>query len=159
MKPLTAIFAVLAALCVETAVAQTIGTWDHETTSDLYAGTTNDSSNTFGLQCSMLERNCRYFVGLPAACKEGVSTPAVVNTENGAFHARLLCVGRGGRYDLYRYLFEDSGAIDAAVRNAKRIGIAVPIERSEVAVLRFSLDGAVPAIALVRGAADRRFGQ
>ena len=159
MKPMIFVAAVLATIYVPSASAQTTGAWDYETTHDFYAGTTNDSSNTLGQQCAMAERTCRYFVGLPASCKEGASSPAVVNADGGAFPAKLICIGRGGRYNLYRYTFEDFGAIDAAVRSSKRIGIAVPLENSEVTVLRFSLDGATAAITLMHGAAERRLGK
>ena len=157
MKPMMFVVAIMATICVQGAAAQTIGAWDYETTNDLYAGTTNDSSNTFGQQCAMAERSCSYFVGLPASCKEGASTPAVVNADSGAFQARLICIGRGGRYNLFRYVFEDFDVIDSAVRNSRRISIAVPMGNSEVAVLRFSLDGATAAIALMRGTAGRGF--
>lgn len=159
VKPMKFIVAVVATLCILPASAQTIGAWDYEVANDLYAGTTNDSSNILGQQCVATERTCLYLVGLPARCREAASIPAVVNSDSGAFPVRLMCIGRGGKYNLYRYVFEDFGAIDAAVRNSRRIGIAVPMDDSEVAVLRFSLDGATAALTLMRGAAERRFGK
>jgi hypothetical protein len=60
---------------------------------------------------------------------------------------------------LYRYVFEGFATIDSAVKNSTRIGIAVPMEKSEVMVLRFSLDGALAAITLMRVAADNANGK
>ena len=141
------------------ASAQTIGLWDYEINNDFYAGTTNDSSNSLGQQCSMSARTCRYFVGLPTSCKDGVSYPALVNSDSGAFYAKLVCVGKVGKYNLYRYIFEDFSDIDSAIRNSKRIGIAVPMEGGEVMVLRFPLDGAMAAITIMRSAVDRASGK
>lgn len=155
MNPRNLILTGLTVTVLQIASAQAIGSWDYELKNDLYAGTTNDSSNTFGQQCLTSDRTCRYFVGLPTFCKEEASQPALVNVDSGAFHARLVCIGRGGRYNLYRYVFEDFGSIDSALQSSKRIGIAVPMEGSEVMVLRFQLDGAVAAIKMMRNAADR----
>ena len=149
----------LATTFLQMASAQTVGLWDYEINKDFYAGTTNDSSNTFGQQCAMSDKTCRYFVGLPSSCQDKVSYPALVNSDSGAFHARLVCIGRGGKYNLYRYVFQDFANIDSAVRNSKRIGIAIPMENSEVMVLRFPLDGALAAITLMRGAADHANGK
>lgn len=138
--------------------AQTTGLWDYETSHDLYAGTTNDSSNTFGQHCSTSDGRCKYFVGLPSSCKDGISTPALVNSDRGAFNARLVCVGRAGKYNLYRYVFENFDDVDSTVRNSTRIGVAIPMEGGEVTVLRFSLDGAIASITIMRSAADKRAG-
>ena len=159
MKPIMCIVGALATTIFRIASAQTIGLWDYEINHDFYAGTTNDSSNSFGQQCAMSDRTCRYFIGLPTSCKDRVSYPALVNSDRGAFYAKLVCAGKTGRYNLYRYVFEDFGDIDSAVRNSKRIGIAVPMESSEVMVLRFPLDGAVAAITIMRSAADRANGK
>lgn len=159
VKPILRIVAGLATAIFGIASAQTIGSWDYEINNDFYAGTVNDSSNTFGQQCSTSDRKCRYFVGLPTSCKDGAPYPALVNSDSGAFPAKLVCVGRVGKYNLYRYVFEDFGDIDSAVRNSKRIGIAVPMESSEVMVLRFPLDGAIAAITMMRNAADRANGK
>ena len=136
------------------ASAQTVGSWDFEIKNDFYAGTTNESSNTFGQQCSLADKTCRYFVGLPATCHSNVSYPALVNSDSGAFAAQLLCVGKVGKYNLYRYVFKDFDNIDSAAKTSTRIGIAIPMEDSEVMVLRFPLDGALAAITLMRRAAD-----
>jgi hypothetical protein len=148
----------LATASFQMAFSQTAGLWDYEIKNDFYAGTTNDSSNTFGQQCATSDKTCRYFVGMPSSCQDKVSYPALVNSDGGAFHARLLCVGRVGKYNLYHYVFEDFANIDSAVKNSARIGIAVPMENSEVMVLRFSLDGALAAITRMRGAADHANG-
>ena len=160
MKPIMKFLVTgLATTFFQMASSQTVGSWDYEIKNDFYAGTTNDSSNTFGQHCSTSDKTCQYFVGLPSSCQDKVSYPALVNSDSGAFHARLVCVGRVGKYNLYRYVFEDFAKIDSAVKNSTRIGIAVPMENSEVIVLRFSLDGALAAITLMRGAADHANGK
>lgn len=139
--------------------AQTVGSWDFEIKNDFYAGTTNESSNTFGQQCSLADKTCRYFVGLPSSCQVDVAYPALVNSDSGAFAAQLLCVGKVGKYNLYRYVFKDFENIDSATKTSTRIGIAIPMADSEVMVLRFPLDGALAAVRLMRGAVDRASGK
>lgn len=149
----------LTATFFQMASAQTIGSWDYEIKNDFYAGTTNESSNSFGQQCSPADKTCRYFVGLPSSCKVDVTYPALVNADNGAFTAQLLCVGKVGKYNLYRYVFKDFDKIDSAAKTSTRIAIAIPLENSEVAVLRFPLDGALTAITLMRNTADHASGK
>lgn len=137
--------------------AQEIGAWFAETKTSLYAATSSDSGNFFGQRCDASEGSCYYFLGLSNSCTEESSYPVLANSDAGSASMRLICKGSttGDGPKMYRYFFSDFEAIDHLVRNATRVGFASPLQGDQFSVVRFSLQGAVTAITVMRNAAEK----
>lgn len=138
------------------AKAQGVGQWIYKNSEpDYYAGTLNDSGNGFGQHCSPGEGSCVYFIGLSTRCEDGEDYPALLSSDFGAYSVNLTCQGRTPDGKMHRYVISPFKDVDSAVRNSKRIGIALALEGDQFRVVRFSLDGAVAAITIIRSGAER----
>lgn len=137
--------------------AQEIGAWLAETKTSLYAVTSSDSGNLFGQRCDASEGSCYYFLGLSSSCDEDSTYPVLANSDAGSASMQLICRGSTtvDRPKMYRYFFSDFDAIDQIVRNATRVGFASPLRGDQFSVVRFSLQGAVTAITVMRNAAEK----
>lgn len=124
------------------------GSWFAGMTSDndgSYAATVNDSDSLLGHYCWVGSGNCAYLLAVPTSCKDGSRYPVLVNSDAGAFSTVLFC---GGKMDSgrFRYMFSEFDAIDSAVRDATRIGVAMPLVADSIRVVRFDLTGSRQAI-------------
>lgn len=118
----------------------------------LFAAIMNDSKAAFGQYCYEESSTCYYILATDLNCEEGNSYPVLVNGDAGASHHQLLCIKVGGKT---RYAFKDFELIDGAVRESNRLGIAFPLESGQFQVSRFSLNGSVKALDLMRAAMER----
>jgi hypothetical protein len=137
--------------------AETYGAWSVDVTNDgeaIYAATVNDSGNLLGQYCFPAEGNCIWLVGMSSACDEGDKYPVLANADTGASHISVYCSTQL-KDGLYRYVFSEFDEIDAIVKNAMRVGFAVPLQDDRFKVVRFDLNGSNEAIALLRAAAEK----
>jgi hypothetical protein len=109
------------------------------------AYTVNDSGALLGQYCYASSGNCVWTLGMTTGCETGSEYPVLANTDTGSVQLKIKC---GGRLPTgaYAYAFTDFDAIDKAVKNATRIGFAVPMQADEFRVVRFLLSGANAAI-------------
>jgi hypothetical protein len=130
--------------------------WSTETGRDgyYYAATLNKAGHLLGQYCYFETENCMYLVALGTTCDEGQEYPALVNSDSGAVHVKLVCAHKyEGQNVLAIDAFEE---IDRVVRNATKLGIVLPLQNDEFKVSRFGLAGSTYAIDLMRAAAERR---
>lgn len=116
-----------------------------------YAATVNDSGGLLGQYCYREQGACVWLVANDAACEAGNRYRVLVNSDSGAASLEVLCVNLEGKT---RFAFTDFEAIDAIVRNARRLGLAFPMENGHFQITRFSLDGAARAVAIMREVAE-----
>lgn len=133
----------------------TLGDWVYQTRAPFYAATVNDSGNYFGQWCDIDDRSCMYMVAIPTRCDDEESYPVLINSDKSSLSTSIVCKGRLSGSKLYRYAFGNFEQIDVIARNAKRIGIAIPLEGDQFRVIRFSLQGAERSLSVMRAAADR----
>ena len=83
------------------------------------------------------------------ACEEGGEHPVLLNTQRLATSQTIRCVGTiAGRGSTFAFTnFEE---IDAAVRSAEQLAIAIPEEGDNIVITRFPLTGAVAALDRMR---------
>ena len=83
------------------------------------------------------------------ACEEGGEHPVLLNTQRLATSQTIRCVrtvaGRGSTF-----AFTNFEEIDAAVRSAEQLAIAIPEEGDNIVITRFPLTGAVAALDRMR---------
>lgn len=135
--------------------AQTVGDWTYSIKEPLYAATINDSGNIFGQWCDLDERSCFYLVAFPTSCEDDDEYPVLINSDSGSLSTTLICRGKLKNRNLYRYVFSDFEKVDQLARNAKRVGVAIPLEGDQFRVIRFSLQGAGVALTVMRAAGDK----
>lgn len=121
-----------------------------------YAGTVNDSGNLLAQYCFLSSGNCVYLLAMPTSCKDGNRYPVLVNSDVGSFSTEIVC---GGPLDgRFRYLFSNFEMINSAVRDAARIGFAVPLSGDNFRVTRFDLNGSRQALSRSLDLLSRRQG-
>jgi hypothetical protein len=121
-----------------------------------YAGTINDSGNLLAQYCFLSSGNCVYLLAMSTACKDGSRYPVLVNSDAGSFSTEIVCGGPlNGRF---RYLFSNFELINSAVRDAARIGFAVPLSGDNFRVTRFDLNGSRQALSRSLELLSRRQG-
>jgi hypothetical protein len=157
-------FAALAAgLLAHGAAAHAADTWSHSSRPGHLASASNRSGHVFGQQCNAGDGRCTYVLAIPARCEDGETYPLLANSDSSANVVEVVCDGPFGRRAadgraLYRYVLLNFASVDHQVRHSRRIGFAFPLERDGILVSRFSLAGAVEAIAAMRSAAGRAAG-
>jgi hypothetical protein len=97
-----------------------------------------------------------WLIGVEQSCIEGNRYPVLANTDTGALHLDVVCAGRIEGSTRYRYAFSNFDEVDGIIRKAARVGFALPLEGDAFVVVRFTLNGAVRAITVMREAATAR---
>jgi hypothetical protein len=119
--------------------------WNVDDPETYYAATGNSAGQMLMQLCDINEGSCLYAVGFDTTCNEGATHPALVNTEETAASITLHC-GKKLKDGTNLMFIEDFDQIDGIIRNATRIGFALPMQGDEFKAVRFSLKGAVPAL-------------
>jgi hypothetical protein len=121
----------------------------------IYAATENSTGNVFGEYCYFDSESCLYLLGIKTACVENITTPVLINSDQGALSNTLICSGRKfGVISLYS--FSDFPSIQDVAIKANNIGFALPLLSDEFSVVRFSLNGSDKAIGFMREIAAKR---
>ncbi|GFO68196.1 hypothetical protein GMLC_17750 [Geomonas limicola] len=159
MKTLLALLLFVVCSLDGTASAQDVGNWsiDTKSTEYLYAATVNDSGGLLGEFCFLKDNSCAWLLGMATACNQGASYPVLANSDAGAIQLQVYCDGQLEN-GLFRYVFTEFAAIDDLVKKSSKIGFAVPLQSDQFRVVRFLTKGAVPALTIMRGAAERKSG-
>ena len=123
--------------------------WNVDDPDGFYAVTSNSAGQMLMQLCDVNEGSCLYAVGFDTTCSEGASHPALVNTDEIAASITLHC-GSKLKDGSNLMFIEDFDQIDQIVRDATRIGFALPMQGDEFQAVRFSLKGAVPALDAMR---------
>lgn len=151
------IVGLIAMVLASAAHAQTFGDWfvDTKGPTALYAASVNDSGHVFGQFCFPGADSCVWLIGLQTGCEKGAQYPVLANSDAGAVHLKMFCDGQldSGKY---RYVFTDFDEVDDLVRQATRIGFALPLQEDQFRVVRFNVRGAAAALSVMRGATQRR---
>jgi len=129
-------------------------TWSIDDPEMFYAGTGNSAGQMLMQLCDISEGSCMYAVGLETTCSEGAAHPALVNTDETAASITLHC-GKKLKDGSNLMFIEDFDQIDGIIRDARRIGFALPMEGDEFKAVRFSLKGAVQALDAMRKVAAK----
>lgn len=119
-----------------------------------YAATLNSSGHLIGQYCFFKSGDCKYLLGAGITCTEGNEYPALINSTSGSTHVTIICGGKVGDQNVF--LLSPFDDIDSIIRNADRIGIAVPMENDKFKVSRFSLSGSTHAIESMRSSAEKK---
>lgn len=133
----------------------TYGDWQAGVTDDrtmMYAYTTNDSGNVFGEWCSVTTGNCTWMIGLTTGCEQESSYPVLANSDKVAAALDIKCGGKIEDTQLSRYQFTNFKSVEGLLKNAHRIGFALPMQGDQFRVVRFSLRGSSTATATMEGA-------
>jgi hypothetical protein len=156
-KLLSVIFLAFLILPANDSIAQSFGDWlvNSKAGEFQYAATVNDSGALFGQYCFPGNDRCMWLLGMSARCERGDEYPVLANSDAGATPIGIHCEGRLDD-GLYRYIFTDFDSVDALVRKGSIIGFAVPLFQDQFKVVRFKLNGAIPAITAMRSAIERR---
>ena len=128
--------------------------WSIDDPTALYAATENSAGQMLAQFCDTTEGSCAYVVGFDTQCDEGDSYPALVNSDAGTASLEFLC---GGELDDGGHLMiaKDFEQLDRFIREARKIGFALPMQGDEFKAVRFSLKGSVAAIDAMRKIAAR----
>lgn len=123
------------------------GDWAVGATDDgtaVYAGTLNDSGEVFGEYCFFKAKSCRWMIGMHTSCKPGASARVLLGSDSNAAPLDVYCFGelQGG---LYSYAFKDWKTLEEAIKDASRLGFAVPTSGDRFVVVGFSLNGRIDA--------------
>lgn len=121
-----------------------------------FTASSNEAAHLLGQYCYIAPETCYYTVAFNITCKKGESYPVLVSTELGAEHMNAVCSNTSGSPHLL--VLDNFAVIDRLVRNASRIGFAMPLNNDQFKISRFDLTGAAHAIDLMRGAAEKKAG-
>ncbi len=137
------------------AQAEDYGKWTVSTEDKtmMYAVTFNDSGALFGQYCYPDKGSCLWLVSTSTACDKDHKYPVLANSDGGAAPLTLQCqgsIGGKGEDAKYAYVFTDFDAVSNLVKNATRIGFAVPLQADQFKVVRFEVGGSAPALAAMR---------
>jgi hypothetical protein len=124
-------------------------TWNVDDPETFYAATGNSAGQMLMQLCDVNEGSCLYAVGFDTTCNEGATHPALVNTDETAASITLHC-GKKLKDGTNLMFIENFDQIDGIIRDARRIGFALPMQGDEFKAVRFSLKGAVPALDAMR---------
>ena len=118
----------------------------------VYTGayTNNADEIVFGVLCS---DDCTFYLSSGDACDDGEVYPAMINSREGSAALELRCV----RIDGHTLL--SAGMIDPYIdllRGGGVVGFAMPLASGHFEIFRFSLDGAVEAVARAATLADAK---
>jgi len=105
----------------------------------MYAGTVNDSGDILAEHCTFEDGKCIWSLGMPTKCKLGDSYPMLVNSSSGAAHLMAYCDRKTeGGLHIYQFAWKE---LEAALKGAKWVGLAFPLDGDAFKVVRFSLEG------------------
>ena len=124
-------------------------TWNVDDPETLYAATGNSAGQMLMQFCDANEGSCLYAVGFDTTCNEGATHPALVNTDETTASITLHC-GKKLKDGTNLMFIENFDQIDGIIREARRIGFALPMQGDEFQAVRFSLKGAVAALDAMR---------
>ena len=129
-------------------------TWSIDDPEMYYAATENSAGQVLMQLCDSEDGTCFYAVGFDTTCDEGDSYPALMNSDAGTASIELYC---GSKSDdgTNLMLVKNFDQMDEFVRQAKKIGFALPMQGDEFKAVRFSLKGSVAAIDAMRKIAAR----
>jgi hypothetical protein len=158
IKILLSVFFFIALGASSLARAEDNGKWTVVTDDPamMYAVTFNDSGALFGQYCYPEEGSCLWLLGASTQCEKGHQYPVLANADGGAIPLKLVCQGssKTGNDVKYTYVFTDFDAVSNLVKNASRIGFAVPLQADQFKVVRFEVDGSAEALAAMRAKAS-----
>jgi len=114
----------------------------------MWASTRSDRG-ALGQYCSD-DGACAWLLVLwGATCSEGEQHPVLVNTDRAASHHVVQCIGTLPGIGS-AVAFVDFDRVDASIRGATVVGIAIPQQTDAIGIAHFKLDGAVAAIDSMR---------
>ncbi|MCM0082453.1 hypothetical protein L4X63_12715 [Geomonas sp. Red32] len=142
---------------VKPVLAQEFGNWAVDAKSEkfLYAATVNESGALLGQFCFVEGGSCVWLIGMDTGCNKGDEYTVLANSDAGSSAMQVLCDGQLDN-GMYRYGFSDFESIDTLLKTATRVGFAVPLQSDQFKVFRFKLEGAKPAISVMRALAEKR---
>jgi hypothetical protein len=142
---------------VPSAVATTFADWEASsarTGSFFSAATVNRSREVFGQWCYTDKGTCTWLIGTATECVQGRTYPVLASSDIGAVQLELQCLGKLEVTGAYELIFTNFDDVDYIARKAIRVGFAIPLQANQFHVARFSLSGAVRALATMRNAAN-----
>lgn len=119
-------------------------TWNVDDPDLFVAATTNSAGHLLGQFCRPESADCMYVVGFDIYCDPGDTYPVLVNSDAGAAQLEFLCSGKVGDQNVL--VAADFDAIDTLVRQANRIGFALPMQGDDFKAVRFGLIGSNEAL-------------
>ncbi len=139
--------------------AQDFGKWTVVTDDKtmMYAIVFNDSGALFGQYCYPEKGSCLWLISASTSCEKDHKYPVLANSDGGAVPLTLQCqgsIGGKGTEAKYAYVFTDFDEVSNLVKNATRIGFAVPLQADQFKVVRFEVDGSAEAITAMRNKAS-----
>ena len=123
--------------------------WNVDDPESYHAATQNAAGQVLMQMCDPADGTCFYVVGFDTTCDEGDSYPALLNSDAGTASIELLCSGKVDSGSNVM-LVKDFEQVDNIIREATRIGFALPMKGDEFKAVRFSLKGSVNAIEAMR---------
>jgi hypothetical protein len=123
----------------------------------MYAVTFNDSGALFGQYCYPDKGSCLWLISTSTSCEKDHKYPVLANSDGGAVPLTLHCQGTIGSKGVdakYAYVFNDFDAVTNLVKNATRIGFAMPLQADQFKVVRFEVGGSAAALAAMRSKAS-----
>lgn len=147
------------ALCASTlARAEDYGKWTVVTDDPtmMYAVVFNDSGALFGQYCYPDKGSCLWLISMSTSCEKDHKYPVLANSDGGAVQLTIQCQGSIGKgTDVkYAYVFTDFDEVSNLVKNATRIGFAVPLQEDQFKMVRFEVDGSADALSAMRSKAS-----
>jgi hypothetical protein len=118
-----------------------VGTADDK--SYVFAATTNDSGDSFGEYCYFKTGKCNWLIGMHTNCKTGQTGVVLANSDSNSAALDIYCYGPVG--DIAAYGFQNWKSLEGTLKDASRVGFAVPLEADKFKVVRFSLTGRMDA--------------
>lgn len=122
--------------------------WELSNEDYSYAGTVNEKDRMLAQVCYYETGSCIYMVSLGITCEKDAEYPSLVNSNLGADHVMLLCAHKFEGENIF--VFKDFDKIDGIIKEANRVGFAIPVESGHFKVVRFSLSGSKDAIQMMR---------
>jgi hypothetical protein len=118
------------------------------------AMTTVPSGGSFGQICTP-DEGCAWSLVISGSCAPGDTHPALGASSAAAMTLELACEERFGG-GMARFSFVHPERVDALMKGATRLGIAVPLRDDDIRVLHFELDGMKAALERARARNDKR---
>jgi hypothetical protein len=104
----------------------------------LFAATMNDSGEVLGEFCYFATGTCNWVLGMKTECEEDSEYPFLANSSSGARHLEVSCVDAGDGHYVYGFAWKE---IEAVIKGAAWVGLALPMNGDAFKVVRFSLRG------------------
>lgn len=143
--------ALLLAFSTKAVADEKIGDWTISFIPDgSFAYTQSDSGGRFGIICTS-EHGCQYFVNILLSCEEEAKTPFLVAGEAGTLSTDAECVHLDKTP-----IMAFSENLDNVVFASGNVGVATAMDDGKFKVMRFSMKGAIPAIAKAKGHVEKR---